>query len=53
MVLMFERNGNYENKNKARVRFMIDTLGEDGFRNEYKRALEDVKAKGGLDLSIE
>lgn len=52
MVLMFERNGNYENKNKARVRFMIDTLGEDGFRNEYKRALEDVKAKGGLDLSI-
>ena len=52
MVLMFERNGNYENKNKARVRYMIDTLGEDGFRSEYKKALEDVKAKGGLDLTI-
>ncbi len=52
MVLMFERNGNYENKNKARVRYMIDTLGEDGFRTEYKKALEDVKAKGGLGLVV-
>ncbi|MGL5314743.1 MAG: nitrite/sulfite reductase [Peptostreptococcaceae bacterium] len=52
MVLMFKTNGNYENKNKARVRYMIDTLGEDGFREEYKKALAEVKAKGGLDLTI-
>ncbi|MGL5379262.1 nitrite/sulfite reductase [Clostridium sp.] len=52
MVLMFKTNGNYENKNKARVRYMIDTLGEDGFRSEYKKALEEVKAKGGLGLTI-
>ncbi|MGL5330216.1 MAG: nitrite/sulfite reductase [Peptostreptococcaceae bacterium] len=52
MVLMYERNGNYENKNKARVRYMIDTLGEDGFISEYKKALNDVKAKGGLGLTI-
>lgn len=52
MVLMFKTHGNYENKNKARVRYMIDTLGEDGFRSEYKKALEEVKAKGGLDLVI-
>ncbi|MGL5717164.1 MAG: nitrite/sulfite reductase [Paraclostridium sp.] len=52
MVLMFKTHGNYENKNKARVRYMIDTLGEDGFRNEYKKALEEVKATGGLSLTI-
>lgn len=52
MVLMFSRHGNYENKNKARVRYMIDTLGEDGFRAEYKKALDEVKSKGGLDLTI-
>lgn len=52
MVLMFKKNGNYENKNKARVRYMIDSLGEDGFRDEYKKALEEVKSKGGLDLTI-
>ncbi|MGL6106634.1 nitrite/sulfite reductase [Romboutsia sp.] len=52
MVLMFIKNGNYENKNKARVRYMIDTLGEDGFRTEYKKALDEVKSKGELDLTI-
>lgn len=52
MVLMFKTNGNYENKNKARVRYIIDTLGEDGFREEYKKSLAEVKAKGGLDLTI-
>lgn len=43
MVDTFIENGNYENRAKARTRFMQDTLGSDGLREAFRRHLEDVK----------
>ena len=53
MLALFINEGNYENKNKARVRYMVEKLGKDGFRNEYKKYLKEAKGQGGLDLKIE
>ena len=50
MVDTFCQHGNYENRAKARTRFMQDTLGPEGLREAYLKNLEAAKAKGGLDL---
>ncbi len=43
MVDTFIENGNYENRAKARTRFMRDTLGDDGLREAFHRHLQAVK----------
>ena len=53
MVRLFKAEGNYENKAKARVRYMVDKLGEEGFINEYKKYVEIVKKEEGYNLSVE
>lgn len=50
---LFIHEGNYENKSKARVRYITEKLGKDGFISEYKKYLSELKAKGDLDLHIE
>ena len=53
MVRLFKAEGNYENKAKARVRYIVDKLGEEGFINEYKKYVEIVKKEEGYKLSVE
>ena len=53
MVRLFKAEGNYENKAKARVRYMVDKLGEEGFIDEYKKYVEIVKKEEGYNLSVE
>ena len=53
MVRLFKAEGNYENKAKARVRYMVDKLGEEGFINEYKKYVEIVKNEENYKLSVE
>ena len=43
--------GNYENKNKARVRYMVEEMGEKNFLEKFKEYALKEKAKGGLDLT--
>ena len=50
LTKMFMEHGNYQNKNKARVRYMVETLGEEGFLNTFKKFVKKEKEKGGLDL---
>lgn len=50
MVDTFCQHGNYENRAKARTRFMQDTLGPEGLREAYLKNLEALKAQGGLEL---
>lgn len=50
MIRMFRRNGNYENRNKARTRFMQDTLGQDGVKAEFDKALAEVYKEKDLTL---
>lgn len=50
MVDTFCRHGNYENRAKARTRFMQDTLGPEGLKEAFLKSVESAKAAGGLEL---
>ncbi len=51
MVDTFCQHGNYENRAKARTRFMQDTLGPDGLKEAFLRNVEAAKAAGGLEIT--
>ena len=53
MVNTFTTYGNYENRARARTRYMQDTLGTEGFIRAYQEKLEEVFATEQLDLEIE
>lgn len=53
MVQMFIAYGNYENRGKARTRYMQDTLGAEGYVQAYQKKLAEVmKEETNLDLDI-
>lgn len=52
MVDTFMAYGNYENRGKARTRYMQDTLGAEGYRNAYREKLSAVLASEKLDIDV-
>ncbi len=52
MVATFREHGNYENRNKARTRFLQETLGVDGFLREFHKHLNAIKASEDLKLTV-
>lgn len=53
MVDTFLAYGNYEKRNKARTRYMQETLGEEGYVAAYREKLEAVFASGEkLDIAV-
>ncbi|MBO5055200.1 MAG: nitrite/sulfite reductase [Lachnospiraceae bacterium] len=52
MVNTFTTYGNYENRGKARTRFMQETLGKDGLINAYQEKLMEVLSSENLKLQI-
>lgn len=52
MVNTFVTYGNYENRGRARTRFMQDTLGTEGFVKAYQEKLEEVMASEQLDIEV-
>lgn len=53
MIDTFCAHGNYENRAKARTRYMQETLGADGLKAAFLANVEKRKAEGGLDLAVE
>lgn len=53
MVDTFTAYGNYENRGKARTRFMQETLGTEGYIKAYQEKLEKALGEERLDLSVE
>lgn len=53
MVDTFIENGNYENRGRARTRYMQETLGVDGLKAVFHKHLEAARAEGGLELDVE
>ncbi len=53
MIETFCQHGNYENRAKARTRFMQETLGIDGLKAAFLENVAKFKEKGGLDLHVE
>lgn len=53
MVNTFTTYGNYENRSKARTRFMQESLGPEKLAQVYQEKLEEVLATEKLDLKEE
>ena len=51
MISLFCKHGNYENRSRARTRYMQDTLG-DKLCEEFNAQLKTVLSEGGLDIEI-
>lgn len=52
MVETFIAYGDYENRGRARTRFMQETLGTDGYIKAYQEKLAKVLAEESLDLTV-
>lgn len=52
MIDTFCAHGNYENRAKARTRYLQETLGKDGLKDAFLVNVAQRKAQGGLDLSV-
>lgn len=52
MTNMFIAEGDYENKGKARIRYILARMGEEEYKTCYKKHLDMAKAKGDLTLDI-
>lgn len=50
MVDNFIEHGDYENRSRARTRYMRDDMGDEVYRAEFLRHLDDLRARGGLDI---
>ncbi len=53
MVRTFVKHGDYENRSRARTRYMQETLGEEGYRKAFCSELEESLKYGGLDMDPE
>lgn len=51
MVDTFCQHGNYENRAKARTRFMQEALGPDGLKEAFLKNLAAARAAGGLEIT--
>jgi sulfite reductase (ferredoxin) len=51
VVRVFNRTGNRKRKDRARLKFVIDNLGQEGFLVEYRKEREAIAAAGGTPLS--
>ena len=49
---VFDRHGNRKNKNIARLRFLVNKIGFDRFRELYEEALAEVRADGVAPLKV-
>ena len=53
ILRVFHRLGDYQHKQRNRLKFLIKTLGWDGFHREFERELEEVRAAGGPALPFD
>lgn len=53
MIETFITYGNYENRGKARTRYMQETLGEEGYKEAFQKKLDEVKGKYDLSMTVE
>lgn len=51
MIQLFMTEGDYENRNKARVRYIVERLGEEATLKAYQKYVDELKAKGVLELT--
>lgn len=52
MVRMFIAEGDYENRNRARVRYILDRMGEKDFLDCYRKHVNEVMEKENLEIDV-
>jgi sulfite reductase (NADPH) hemoprotein beta-component len=52
VLRVFHRFGDYEHRQRNRLKFTVKALGWDGFRARYEEALEEFKREGGAQLRL-
>ncbi len=50
MKELFEYEGDRTNKHKARIRYILKRLGEEGFKDKYQETLNRVKKERNIDI---
>ena len=53
IVRVFHRLGDYKHKQRNRLKFLVKSLGWDGFKAEFDRELEGVRLEGGAKLPFD
>ncbi|AAK78079.1 ferredoxin-nitrite reductase [Clostridium acetobutylicum] len=53
MTRLFINEGDYKNKAKARIRYILERMGEEEFIRCYSKYLSEVKSEEKLDLEID
>ncbi|MDF2594667.1 MAG: ferredoxin-nitrite reductase [Clostridia bacterium] len=53
IIKLFMAEGDYQNKGKARIRYIAQRMGEEAFIACYRHYLEREKQRGGLDLAVD
>jgi len=52
-IRLLMEEGDYENRGKARMRFIVKRMGREAFLNCYKKILQQVKQSKNLELALE
>lgn len=53
MVQLFMAEGDYENHNRARVRYIADRMGDEAFIACFEKHLKESRTKEGLKLDVQ
>jgi sulfite reductase (NADPH) hemoprotein beta-component len=53
VVRVFHRFGDYEHRQRNRLKFTVKALGWDGFRARFEEALEEFRREGGARLPFD
>ena len=53
VVRVFHRLGDYKHKQRNRLKFLVKSLGWEGFKTEFERELEAFRATGGAKLPFD
>jgi sulfite reductase beta subunit-like hemoprotein len=53
IIRVFHRLGDYQHKQRNRLKFLVRSLGWEGFRAEYERELAELQARGGASLPFD
>lgn len=53
VLRVYHRNGDYQHRQRNRMKFMIKAMGWDTWRAKYDEALAEVRAEGGVRLPFD
>jgi sulfite reductase (NADPH) hemoprotein beta-component len=53
VIRVFHAQGDYQHKQRNRMKFLIKKIGWDGFRTSFENALAEVRAAGGNPLRFD